>query len=202
MLSWRKWGLIMENEAKIVKIIAMMFGAFGQGNDINRIKIYTQFLKSFPFEVVDKAVQKVILNCKFLPTIAELTSAIKELSGAVNEDLRVRSWEEAWNEIQRKMQSTPWGKTPEWSSPEIKAAVDAFGWYDLQTCLADDMPTIRAQMRRFYEDACNRLSNESQNKALFGSGGNILGIAERATEQRSGVNLLNKTPQVATGVGR
>lgn len=191
MQFWQKWGLNMENEAKVVKVIAMMFGAFGQGNDINRIKIYTQFLKSFPAEVVDKAVQKVILNCKFLPTIAELTEAIKELSGALNENVRVKTWEEAWNEIQRKMQSTHYGKTPEWSSPEIKAAVDAFGWYDLQTCLADDMPTIRAQIRRFYEDACKRLSNKSQNEALLGRGGNILGIAER--DER--MNLLGQVLQ-------
>lgn len=191
MQFWQKWGLNMENEAKVVKVIAMMFGAFGQGNDINRIKIYTQFLKSFPVEVVDKAVQKVILNCKFLPTIAELTEAIKELSGALNENVRVKTWEEAWNEIQRKMQSTHYGKTPEWSSPEIKAAVDAFGWHDLQTCLADDMPTIRAQIRRFYEDACKRLSNKSQNEALLGRGGNILGIAER--DER--MNLLGQVLQ-------
>lgn len=191
MQFWQKWGLNMENEAKVVKVIAMMFGAFGQGNDINRIKIYTQFLKSFPAEVVDKAVQKVILNCKFLPTIAELTEAIKELSGALNENVRVKTWEEAWNEIQRKMQSTHYGKTPEWSSPEIKAAVDAFGWHDLQTCLADDMPTIRAQIRRFYEDACKRLSNKSQNEALLGRGGNILGIAER--DER--MNLLGQVLQ-------
>lgn len=191
MQFWQKWGLNMENEAKVVKVIAMMFGAFGQGNDINRIKIYTQFLKSFPAEVVDKAVQKVILNCKFLPTIAELAEAIKELSGAANENLRVKTWEEAWNEIQRKMQSTHYGKTPEWSSPEIKAAVDAFGWHDLQTCLADDMPTIRAQIRRFYEDACKRLSNKSQNEALLGRGGNILGIAER--DER--MNLLGQVLQ-------
>ena len=175
----------MNNETEVVKVMAMMFGAFGQGNDINRIKIYAQFLKSFPVGVVEKAVQKVILNCKFLPTIAELTEAIKELSGTANEDLRVKTWEEAWNEIQRKMQSTQWGKTPEWSTPEIKAAGDAFGWNDLQTCLAEDMPTIRAQIRRFYEDACTRLSNQSQNKALLGKGGNILGITE------SSVRMLN-----------
>lgn len=175
-LSWQKWGWIM-SEAQIVKIVAMMFGAFGQANDVNRIKIYSQFLKTFPVDVVDKAVQKAILNCKFLPTIAELTEAIKELSGAVNEELRVKTWEEAWNEIQKKMQSTPWGKTPDWSTPEIEAAVNSFGWYDLQTCLAEDMPTIRAQIRRFYEDACKRLSNKAQNEALLGKGGNILGLA-------------------------
>ena len=165
------------SEAQIVKIVAMMFGAFGQANDVNRIKIYSQFLKTFPVDVVDKAVQKAILNCKFLPTIAELTEAIKELSGAVNEEMRVKTWEEAWKEIQKNMQSTPWGKTPNWSTPEIEAAVNSFGWYDLQTCLAEDMPTIRAQIRRFYEDASKRLKDKAQNEALLGKGGNILGLA-------------------------
>lgn len=168
----------MNNEAEIVKTVAMMFGAFGQGSDINRIKIYAQFLKSFPAEAVDKAVQKVILNCKFIPTIAELVEALKELSGAANESLRVKTWEEAWGEIQRKMQSTPFGKNPEFSTPEIKAAVDAFGWHDLHTCLEEDMPTIRAQIRRFYEDACKRISNKAQNEAILGKGGNILGLTE------------------------
>lgn len=156
----------------------MMFGAFGQANDTNRIKIYAQFLASFPPEVVDKAVQKTILNCKFLPTIAELTEAIKELMGTANESVRVKTWEEAWGEIQRKMQSTPWGKDPEWSTPEIRAAVNAFGWHDLQSVLTVDMPTVRAQVRRFYEDACSRISNQSQNEALLGKGGNILGLVD------------------------
>lgn len=183
----------MNNGAKTIKIVTMMFGAFGQANDTNRIKIYAQFLASFPSEVVNKAVQKTILNCKFLPTIAELTEAIKELTGTANEGMRVKTWDEAWCEIQRKMQSTPWGKSPEWSTPEIEAAVNSFGWHDLQCVLTADMPTVRAQVRRIYEDTCNRLSKQAQNQALLGKGGNILGIAERTDNEKEKQRLIERS---------
>ena len=82
------------------------------------------------------------------------------------------------------MYATSFGETPKWSTPEIEAAINAFGWYDLHIALHADMSIIRAQIRRFYEDACERIERKARNEALLGIGGNILGISESKPEKQ------------------
>lgn len=156
------------NELEITKAVAGLFAAFGQSGDVNRVNIYTLMLQDFPSEIVKKACRKVILECKFLPTVAEIVAAIKSLAGTADENIRAKTWEEAWREIERAMFDTPWGKTPTFSTPEIAAAVSAFDWNSLQTSLAADMSTVRAQVRRFYEDACKRISEKQRNDYVMG----------------------------------
>lgn len=169
----------MDNEVRIIKSVTTMFAAFDKADEKLRIGIYVEMLKEFPADAIDMACKKAILESKFLPSIAELVANLKDLAGAINEEARVKTWEEAWGEIQSAMYSTQWGKTPKWSTPEIASAVNAFGWHDLHTAEARDMATIRAQIRRFYDEACQRISNKARNEALLGNGGNILGIGGR-----------------------
>lgn len=168
----------MNNKVRVLKSITALFAAFGQANDAKRIEVYVELFKDINAESVSIACKKAVLECKFMPTIAELTDCLKELAGAADETKRVKTWEEAWREIQKAMYATPLGKTPVWSTPEIEAAVNAFGWHELHTALQADMSTIRAQIRRFYEDACERIERKTRNEALLGVGGNILGISE------------------------
>ena len=84
----------------------------------------------------------------FLPAIAYVGVSGKSLMGTADDSTRVREWDEAWDEIERAMQSPPWGHTPVFSRIEIELAVRSFGWHDLQMTLAEDMPTVRAQVRR------------------------------------------------------
>lgn len=158
----------MDNEDLVTEKLAVLFGAYGKAGDVNRLGIYSTALKDFPAEVIEKACAKMVLESKFLPAVSEIVDAVKSLMGTADESLRVRSWDEAWGEIEKKMQSTPWGRTPEFSRPEIAAAVSNFGWRDLQATLVEDMPTVRAQMRRMYEDACKRSSEQKLNSYVIG----------------------------------
>ena len=118
----------------------MLFGAFGQANDAHRQAIYTKVLGDIPNEILSKAVKKLLLESKFLPSIAEVVDASKSLMGTADDSTRVREWDEAWNEIERAMQSTPWGHTPVFSRIEIELAVRSFGWHDLQMTLLRTCP--------------------------------------------------------------
>lgn len=135
-------------------IISTLFGAFGQAGDKNRIKIYLKALGDVPAALLEKTCKKLMLESKFLPSIAEIVEVSRELIGETEEARRVKPWGEAWAEIERAMYSTPWGKRPMFSTPEIAQAAFSYGWDALQTSLAADMPTVRAQVRRMYDDAC------------------------------------------------
>ena len=167
----------MQNKQELeqrVKIIATMFGAFGQGGDGNRIAIYAKMLKDIPVDVLKVTAEKVMMESKFLPTIAELVEATRSLMAEAEPDTRVKTWAEAWSEIEKAMYRTPWGRTPTFSTPEIAEAVYSFGWNTLHTAEAREMPTIRAQIRRMYEDICARRKEQANNRYAMSGDKNAL----------------------------
>ena len=158
----------IDNADRRLKIISVLFGIFGQAGDGRRIALYVKALKDIPLNALDKACEKLAVENKFLPVPAEIIEASRSLIGTVDAKARFKSWDEAWDESERKMQATPWGHTPEFSTPEIAAAVFNFGWNTLQQSLAADMPTIRAQIRKMYEVACERAKEQSINSYILG----------------------------------
>lgn len=161
------------NEEKIAVIIGRLFGAYGTATDVDRQLIYTETLSEFPADVVKVACDKLLLENKFLPSIAEVVAAIESLLGTADENQRIRTWDEAWGEIEREMKRTAGnGYKPHFSRPEIERAAYNFGWNALCCSLAKDMPTVRAQVRRMYEDACKGCKEQSHNKYLLEKKGN------------------------------
>lgn len=164
----------MTDVEKRIKILTVLFGMFGQAGDDNRIELYLQFTQDLPTEVLDKAVKKVVTECKFLPTVAEIIEAARGLVAEAEPDTRVKTWAEAWGEIEKAMYRTPWGRTPTFSTPEIAEAVYSFGWNTLHTAEAREMPTIRAQIRRMYEDICVRRKEQANNRYAMSGDKNAL----------------------------
>ena len=176
----------MDNAELRAKTLAILFGAFGQAGEVKRMKIYMEFTATIPAVVLEKTCKKLVAEARFLPTIAEIADAAAEIIGETNEELRIKPWNEAWGEIERAMQATPWGKTPQFSTPEIAQAVNSFGWLPLQCSLAEDMPTVRAQMRRFYEDACRRSKSKAKSDYALGRNpAGIIGVPKEKIENRS-----------------
>ena len=156
------------------RTIGALFGAFGQGADEARIAIYVRMLKDIPVDVLKVTAEKVMMESKFLPTIAELVEATRSLMAEAEPNTRVKTWAEAWSEIEKAMYRTPWGRTPTFSTPEIAEAVYSFGWNTLHTAEAREMPTIRAQIRRMYEDICARRKEQANNRYAMSGDKNAL----------------------------
>lgn len=152
-----------KEKQKRLGVISTLFGAFGQSSDVNRIKIYLRATSEVPVKLLEKACMKILIECKFLPTISEIVEASRALVGEMDENKRVKTWDEAWAEIEKAMYATPWGKIPSFSTPEITKAVNSFGWNALQETLMTDMPTVRAQIRRMYDDICKRSKEQGNN---------------------------------------
>lgn len=145
----------------------MLFGAFDKGQDQNRLAIYSKVLEDIPTEILSKAVKKLILESKFMPSVAEVVEAAKSLVGSIDGSKRVKSWDEAWAEIQKQMHDAFIYKQPVFSTPEIATAALNFGWLELCNTLSKDMPTVRAQVRRMYEDACSRAETQQSNEYIL-----------------------------------
>ena len=151
-----------------MKSIATLFAAFGQAGDYQRMAVYAKILGDYPSELLSKAVNKALLESKFLPSISEIAGSYEKLLEAVDDSNRIKSWDEAWAEIQKQMQDAFVYKKPVFSTPEIEQAAMAFGWIALCETLTSDMPTVRAQVRRFYEDACARSRERKNNAKVLG----------------------------------
>lgn len=154
-------------------------------------------LKDIPPTLLEMAVYKVLGEWEktFLPPPAVIIKAAKSLAESKQPETRQKTWAEALEEIEKKMLSTPWHKNPTWSTAEIAKAVNTIGWRNLQCTLEADMPTVRAQLRRLYEDACERTTEDARNAYLLGENPlGVLGIGqrqnnglERATELLEGM---------------
>ena len=137
------------------EILATLFSAYGQAEDAKRLAAYTMALKDIPEDVLMKACSLILYSKKFLPAVCEILEACRDLIGEVSGN-RVKTWAEAWKEICDKMESiSVYGKL-EWSTPEIKMAVEAYGWRNLCAAPAKDWTTVESQVRRYYENACQR----------------------------------------------
>lgn len=99
-----------EKELTRERVLGMLFGAFDKGHDQNRLAIYSKLLEDVPVQILSKAVKKLILESKFLPAISEIVEAAESLIGSVDDNRRIKTWAEAWGEIERAMFATPWGR--------------------------------------------------------------------------------------------
>lgn len=162
---------VLNVDERIVEAVSEMFILSGKGNEEERAMAYVRALADFNPQLLEKALEKLRYEKSFLPSIAEITTAYKALAGEMIPSLRVKSWDEAWKEIQREMETTfVYGK-PKWSSPEIKQAVDSFGWTDLCTTPAKDMAIVRAQVRQIYESACKTRADRAMSQFVLQKAG-------------------------------
>lgn len=155
----------MQDLVRNVKAIGTLFTAFGLGGDEKRIAIYAEALRDIPTELLEVTCRKIMLESAQMPKIAEIVTAARNLVGETD-GTREKEWHEAWAEIVQQMHDAFVYKPPVFSTPEIAAAARAFGWSALCGTLSDDLTTARAQMRRFYEDACRRSKDKSVNEYL------------------------------------
>ncbi len=162
----------MTNDKKRkVEIITEFFALYGQAGDGERIAAYVRKFNDIPAELLQMACDQQALRSKFLPSVAELVEGMLSLIGTVDDTRRVKPWNEAQKEIQNGITRTwfhgclgepvpdeLYGKScdPKWSTPEVKAAVDSYGYENIGKVSESDMPIVWAQLRKAYESACER----------------------------------------------
>ena len=142
----------------VTDVMAVLFTAFGKADDVNRQLIYVSQLKSIPPQMLMQACNVIISTKDFLPSVAEIVQTVKAINA--DKDSEPLPWSEAWAEILKQMQDAFIYKKPVFSRPEIEQAAMRFGWQNLCEVKTDDLPIVHAQVRRTYEDICNKAENE------------------------------------------
>ena len=175
----------MKFSSETYKAVRLLFTAYPQiQKNEETIKVYATMLADVPVGLLNKTIKKCICEQKFLPSIAEIRRAAQSLMGSVDPSRRVKTWQEAQAEILRGIRRTwyhgclgeipnddpRFGQScdPMWSTPEINAAVDSFGFEALCQSPVDDMSTVLAQLRRLYEQACQRKEETAVNSYVLG----------------------------------
>ena len=163
----------MEKE-KQLRSITMLFTAYGQSGEAERMEMYVQMLSDIPADVLDKVCRKAMFECKFLPSIAELVESANNLIGEAMDEF-ILPWDMAWKEIEREMHDTFVYGTPHFSTPEIEKAVNSFGWQELCEVTTKELPIVRAQLRDMYLSACEQSKKSKINQYVMGNGALIGG---------------------------
>lgn len=168
------------------RIINLLFAAYPQASkNEETVNVYVSMLEDIPAPLLNKTIKKCICDQKFLPSVAEIREAAMSLMGTVDPSRKVKTWQDAQAEISKGLSRTwfvgclgevpfdhpDFGKPcdPMWSTPEIKAAVDSYGLDNLNRVLEEDMPTVWAQLRRAYEQACQRKDEAVVNSYVLDS---------------------------------
>ena len=188
--------------ADIKDAVRTLFMAYRMDREKGAQEIYCTMLADVPDGLLNKTIKKCICEQKFLPSVAEIRQAAMSLMGSVDPSRRVKTWAEAQEEILRGISRTWYhgclGEIPDddprfgqscgpmWSTPEIKAAVDSFGFEALCQSPVDDMSTVLAQLRRAYDQACQRKDEAIVNSYVLGDD------AERLQQLVGGIGLLKE----------
>ena len=126
------------------------------------IQVYSIALSELSEVELTAGVLKCMRTCKFFPSIAEIMEASHDMVKVVT-GTKEKSSDEAWNEVcKQRIKCWP-HKTPIFSTPEIEQTVSAMGWVSLCVAEEEDLGTIRAQFRGFYEAACKRSKDKRIN---------------------------------------
>ena len=191
----------MKFSSETYKAVRLLFMAYPQGQKGEEtLKVYAAMLDDIPVALLNKTIKKCICEQKFLPSVAEIRQAAMSLMATVDPSRKVKTWQEAQKEIQQGIARTwfhgclgeiPFDDPdfglpcePMWSTLEIKAAVDSYGFDNLQNVLEVDMPTVWAQLRRLYDQACHRKDEAAVNSYVLGAD------AERMQQLVGSIGLL------------
>lgn len=111
------------------------------------IQIYLRLLADIPADLLKAAALAHVTQSQFFPTVAELRDAGAAL---MERALGLPNAYDAWNEVCRAITTHGHIRTPEFTHPLIKKAVDACGgWRTL--CMSENQIADRARFFQVYE---------------------------------------------------
>nr|DAT59766.1 MAG TPA: Loader and inhibitor of phage G40P [Caudoviricetes sp.] len=159
------------------KIIQWFFAGYGMERQDMRISLYSEVLSDIPLPVLQKVCRKMLIEQRNIPAVADIIAAGRSLVGEVTGE-RVKSFAEAWEEVQAKVHDCFVYAKPEWSTIEIALAVQSFGYKELCELQTDQLRTAHAQFRRIYEDVCARTLEKRTNDYVLNNTGKPLAIGQ------------------------
>lgn len=135
----------------ITPIIRQLFSSYphAQASD-GTIAQYIRLLATIPAEALQTVVDQAVVDCKFLPTIAEIFERYRALSGGLNEATAA----EGWGSVEKAIRRVTRYGTPRFKDPLVARVVEMMGWLNL--CNSEQPAVDRAQFMRMYNEIAER----------------------------------------------
>ena len=130
------------------------------------VEAWALMLSDLDAVVAKAAIIKVCRDSKFFPSVAQIVAAANEMDPR-NEKLPTAA--EAWEEVERLIQSMGAYRAPSYSCDTVKRAVRAIGW--LQLCLGENPEADRAHFLRLYESMRSRHRENQENEKVLALSG-------------------------------
>lgn len=156
-----------ESEAR-ANAIAMIGIAFNQFQP-QQAALYARLLADIPPELLEKAVQSLLLTLKFPPTVSEIRSEARNIYRTAA-GIPVPDAGEAWGKVLAAVSSVGYYRTPHFDDPYAEEAIKRFGWQELCQTPVDEINTARAQFMRIYKELAERRETERRAKAMLQDG--------------------------------
>lgn len=119
------------------------------------LDLYARALSDIDFGALNAAVLKCINTCDYFPSIARIRAEASNMVDVAN-GTKIKSADEAWNEVITQIQEAFIYKKPVFSTPEIEQAARAMGWRDLCETQSDTIGVARGQFLKLYDASCKR----------------------------------------------
>lgn len=142
--------------AKRIDVLTPLLLAYPRSNmSAESIGVYALALCDIEAQVLRMAVVRCIQECRFFPSVAEVRAQaerIAEIAGGA----RRLSAGEAWQDAMRAVRMSE----RVFATPEVRRAVDIYGWRDLCVLPEKDVSVARGQFMRIYEGVLVRSKEE------------------------------------------
>lgn len=114
-----------------------------QALDEATLTTYATMLADLEFDAVQEAVKRIICTSKWFPSIAEIRAEVVSA-----DTMHLPAPELAWGEVWKAIGRYGMNRKPEFSCPEIAAAVDAVSWRHI--CTDPNVTSTRARFTDAY----------------------------------------------------
>lgn len=143
-------------EIEITKLITAMAAAFPsvQVGD-QTIRAFVSMLKDIPLKILKTAIEQVISESEFFPTVAKVRD--KALALQIPD---VESGMTAWGEVKKAFEKYGFYRAPKFDNPITAKAVECMGWKVL--CSSENAEADRAHFARIYDDLLRRQIQEAK----------------------------------------
>jgi hypothetical protein len=113
------------------------------------VEAYEKHLLDLDFEPARAAIGRLAESCKFLPSIAEVRAAARDLRMG-----KQRTGMEAWGDVTYAIRAVGSYRTPTFIDPVVSRVVACMGWQEL--CLGENESALRARFIEAYEAISDR----------------------------------------------
>lgn len=146
------------NKSETIKILSILNVAYlrFEVKDMQKtalmVELWQKSFADIPFDLVEVAIQKLMLESPYPPTIADVAKRIADIKNP-----SILTDAEAWEEVTRAMRK--WGiynqdNAIDSMSEITRRAVKSIGFYDI--CVSENPDIIRAQFRMAYNSLVER----------------------------------------------